>query len=220
MQRLKGRQTEQSLTFTIGIPDFVSKLIAYRLIEPVFHLSQPVQLVCFEGKLPELLTDLAMHRLDLVLSDSPAGSQVSVKAYNHPLGESGVSWVCTKDRLEQLRDGFPQSLEGQPLLLPTQNTVLRRSVEQWLEGQDFVPRIVAEVEDSALLKIMATQGLGIAPVANSILPDVEQQYGLHSVGEMAGVSIQLYAISAERKVTHPAVKAIADEAKNRLFSVA
>lgn len=218
MQRLKGRQTEQSLTFTIGIPDFVSKLIAYRLIEPVFHLSQPVQLVCFEGKLPELLTDLAMHRLDLVLSDSPAGSQVSVKAYNHPLGECGVSWVCTKDRLERLKAGYPQSLEGQPLLLPTQNTVLRRSVEQWLEGQDFVPKIIAEVEDSALLKIMATQGLGIAPVANSILPDVEQQYGLHSVGELAGVSIQLFAISAERKVTHPAVKAISDEAKSRLFS--
>lgn len=218
MQRLKGRQTEQSLTFTVGIPDFVSKLIAYRLIEPVFHLSQPVQLVCFEGKLPELLTDLAMHRLDLVLSDSPAGSQVSVKAYNHPLGECGVSWVCTKDRVEHLRSGFPQSLEGQPLLLPTQNTVLRRSLEQWLEAQNFVPKIVAEVEDSALLKIMATQGLGIAPVANSILSDVEQQYGLHSVGELTGVTIQLFAISAERKVTHPAVKAVSEVARNRLFS--
>ena len=218
MHRLNGRQTEQSLIFTVGIPDFVSKLIAYRLIEPVFHLSQPVQLVCYEGKLPELLTDLAMHRLDLVLSDSPAGSQVSVKAYNHPLGECGVSWVCTQDRLEQLRSGFPQSLEGQPLLLPTQNTVLRRSLEQWLEAQNFVPRIIAEVEDSALLKIMATQGLGIAPVANSILPDVEKQYGLHCLGELAGVTIQLFAISAERKVTHPAVKAISDEAKNCLFS--
>jgi len=217
MQRLKGNGSPQTLPFVVGVPDFVPKLIAYRLIEPVFHLSQPVHLVCYEGKLTELLADLAMHRLDLVLSDSPAGSQVSVKAYNHSLGECGVTWVATKETADLLRPGFPNSLESQPVLLPTQNTLLRRSVEQWLEAQSFSPRVVAEVEDSALLKIMATQGLGAAPIANSILSEVQQQYGLHPVGEMAGVTMQFFAISVERKVTHPAVKAIADQARKRLF---
>ncbi len=218
MQRLKGRGFEQSLPFVVGIPDFVPKLIAYRLIEPIFQLSRPVQLVCYEGKLTELLADLAMHRLDLVMSDSPAGSQVSVKAYNHSLGECGVSWVATKDIALSLREGFPGSLKDQRLLLPTQNTLLRRSVEQWLETQDFHPNVAAEIEDSALLKIMATQGLGIAPIADSVLSDVEQQYGLYPIGPLADVTMQFYAISVERKVTHPAVKAIADEARRRLFA--
>jgi len=217
MQRLKGQPSEHSLTFVVGVPDFVPKHLAFRLIEPVFHLPQPVQLVCYEGKLAELLADLALHRLDLVLSDSAAGSQVSVRAYNHLLGECGVSWVARKDRALALRDGFPGSLRNQPLLLPTQNTLLRRSVEQWLEHQDFDPVVVAEIEDSALLKIMATEGLGIAPIAESVLTDVEQQYGLFEVGPLDGVSMQFYAISAERKVTHPAVRVIADEARRRLF---
>ena len=217
MQRLKGNQTSRSLPFVIGVPDFVPKLIAYRLIEPIFRMEQPVQLTCYEGKLSELLADLAMHRLDLVISDSPAGSQVSVKAYNHPLGECGVSWVCTKERLEGLTGEFPMSLAGQPLLLPTQNTVLRRSVEQWLEKQDFEPTVVAEIEDSALLKILASQGIGIAPVADPVLSDVEGQYGLHQIGSLEGVSMQFVAISAERKVMHPAVKLISEEATRRVL---
>lgn len=217
MQRLKGNQTCRSLPFVIGVPDFVPKLIAYRLIEPIFRMEQPVQLTCYEGKLSELLADLAMHRLDLVISDSPAGSQVSVKAYNHPLGECGVSWVGTKARVDGLTGQFPQSLAGQPLLLPTQNTVLRRSVEQWLEKQDFEPTVVAEIEDSALLKILASQGIGIAPVADPVLSDVEGQYGLHPIGSLEGVSMQFVAISAERKVTHPAVKLISEEAARRVL---
>ncbi len=217
VQRLKGSQSSRSLPFVIGVPDFVPKLIAFRLIEPIFRMEQPVQLTCYEGKLSELLADLAMHRLDLVISDSPAGSQVSVKAYNHPLGECGVNWVATKDRAGALRDNFPQSLAGQPLLLPTQNTVLRRSVEQWLEKQDFEPTVVAEIEDSALLKILASKGIGIAPVADPVLTDVQDQYGLAPVGSLEGVSMQFVAISAERKVTHPAVKLIAEEAARRLL---
>ncbi len=217
MQRLKGDRAQQSLPFVVGIPDFVPKLIAYRLLEPIFRMEQRVQLVCYEGKLPELLADLSMHRLDLVLSDSPAGSQVNMKSYNHSLGECGVSWVASKERAEQLRKNYPESLSGEPLLLPTQNTLLRRSIEQWMEKQEFAPTIVAEIEDSALLKIMATQGLGIAPVADSVLTDVERQYGLYAVGPLAEVRMQFYGISVERKVNHPAVKAIAEGARARFF---
>ncbi|MBL8811374.1 MAG: transcriptional activator NhaR [Planctomycetaceae bacterium] len=217
MERLKNSRAPGQITVTVGIPDFLPKVIAFRLIEPIFKMPQKVHLVCHEGKLSELLADLAMHRADLVLSDSAAGSQVSVRAYNHALGESGVSWVATKEIANRLRKGFPDSLKDQSLLLPTQNTVLRRSVEQWLEEQSFDANVVAEIEDSALLKILATQGLGLAPVADAVLKDVEQQYDLHPVGPLRGVQMQFFAISVERRVTHPAVRAIAEAARDRLF---
>lgn len=217
MERLKNSRAPGQITVTVGIPDFLPKVIAFRLIEPIFKMPQKVHLVCHEGKLTDLLADLAMHRADLVLSDSAAGSQVSVRAYNHALGESGVSWVATKEIAAKLKKGFPESLRDQALLLPTQNTVLRRSVEQWLEEQTFDANVVAEIEDSALLKILATQGLGLAPVADAVLSDVEQQYNLHPVGPLNGVQMQFFAISVERRVTHPAVRAIAEAARDRLF---
>lgn len=220
MERLRGNNTDKRLPFVVGVPDFLPKMIAFRLIEPVFHMADKVQLVCYEGKLPELLTDLAMHRLDLVLSDSPVGSQVSIKAYNHRLGESGVSWVATKEIAAGLNEGYPDSLGDRPeLLLPTQNTVLRRSIEQWLEENDIQPEIVAEIEDSALMKILATQGLGLAPIIDPVLGDIARQYDLHAVGPLTGVSVQFFAISVERKVSHPAVKAITEAARNRLFAM-
>ncbi len=217
MERLKGTQPGRNMVFTVGIPDFLPKQVAFRLLEPVFRMPQKIQVICNEGKLSDLLADLALHKADLILSDSPAGSQVSVKAYNHALGECGVSWVATKNIAALLRPGFPNSLAEQPLLLPNQNTVLRRSVEQWLDRQTFEPNVAAEIEDSALLKLLAAEGLGVAPVADSVLQDLEDRYGLHVVGRLNDVAIQFYAISVERKVTHPAVITILDAAKRRLF---
>jgi LysR family transcriptional activator of nhaA len=179
-------------------------------------MPEKVQLICNEGKLSELLADLAVHKADLVLSDSPAGSQVSVKAYNHALGESGITWVATAALAERLRDNYPDSLDGQPLLLPTQNTVLRRSVEEWFDRQNFSPNIIAEIEDSALLKLFAAEGIGLAPVASTVLEDLEAHYKLFPVGNLDGVSIHFYAISVERKVSHPAVRAITEAARTRL----
>lgn len=216
MERLKGAQTDGTLTFTVGIPDFLPKQVAFRLLEPVFRMPEKVQLICNEGKLSELLADLAVHKADLVLSDSPAGSQVSVKAYNHALGESGITWVATASLAERLRDNYPGSLDGQPLLLPTQNTVLRRSVEEWFDRQNFSPNIIAEIEDSALLKLFAAEGIGLAPVASTVLEDLEAHYKLFPVGNLDDVSIQFYAISVERKVSHPAVRAITEAARTRL----
>jgi len=217
MERLKGTQPGRNMVFTVGIPDFLPKQVAFRLLEPVFRMPQKIQVICNEGKLSDLLADLALHKADLILSDSPAGSQVSVKAYNHALGECGVSWVATKNIAALLRPGFPNSLAEQPLLLPNQNTVLRRSVEQWLDRQTFEPNVAADIEDSALLKLLAAEGLGVAPVADSVLQDLEDRYGLHVVGRLNDVAIQFYAISVERKVTHPAVITILDAAKRRLF---
>ncbi|MFN5977213.1 MAG: LysR family transcriptional regulator [Planctomyces sp.] len=219
MERLRGTQQGGSQSFTVGIPDFLPKQVAFRLLEPVFRMPQKVSLVCHEGKLTDLLAELAMHRADLILSDSTVGSQVSVKAYNHALGESGVSWVAARELAEILRPGYPNSLKGQPLLLPTQNTVLRRSVEMWLERQDFDPNVSAEIEDSALLKLLAAEGLGVAPVASIVLRDLQERYGLHAIGALEGASMQFYAISVERRVTHPAVKAISEAARSQLFRI-
>ncbi|MEY3459720.1 MAG: Transcriptional activator protein NhaR, partial [Planctomycetota bacterium] len=217
MERLKGAQTEGIISFTVGIPDFLPKQVAFRLIEPVFRMPQKVQLICNEGKLSDLLADLAIHKADLVFSDSPAGSQVSVKAYNHSLGECGVTWVGIPAFADRLRDQYPGSLDGQPLLLPAHNTVLRRSVEEWFERQSFTPNIVAEIEDSALLKLLATEGIGIAPVAASVLEDLEVRYGLFPIGNLDGAVMQFYAISAERKISHPAVRTITESARSKLF---
>ncbi len=215
-ERLKGAKGHRRLPFTVGIPDFFPKLLAFRLIEPILRLPDRVQMVCIEGKLNELLTNLALHRVDLVLADSPVGSQLSIRAFNHQLGETGFSWVGPKELVDKNRSKFPGTIGKMPIILPTENTLLRRLIEQWFEANNIVPDVVAEAEDSALLKILAMQGYGFAPVANAILSDVKDQYQLYPLGELDGVNISCYAISVERKVTHPAVKAIAETARTRL----
>ncbi len=218
MERLKGTSSRKRLSLCIGIPDYLPKLIVSRLIDPVFDLEEPVHLVCVEGSLAELLADLALHRLDLVLSDSPVGSQVAVKAYNHPLGDCGVTWVATPTVAARLRKGFPRSLNGTPLLVPTSNTLLRRSIEQWLDEQGIQTDVVAEIQDSALMKALAAQGRGLAPVADAVLDDVTRQYNLSAVGPLEGVRLQFFGISAQRKVTHPAVVSVTEAARARLFA--
>lgn len=217
MQRLRGGTGGRRLPFVIGIPDYLPKLVVYRLMKPVFELPEQPHVVCREGKVEDLLADLALHRIDVVLSDSQVGSQVGVKAFNHLLGQSGVSWAATTELCEKLRPGFPESIDSAPVLLPTQNTVLRRSIEQWFLDHDFAPQILAEIEDGALMKVFASEGLGVAPIINVVLEDARNQYGLHAIGEMDGVETQFFAISVERKVTHPALVAMVEAARERIF---
>lgn len=218
MNRLKGKKGARSLTFGIGIPDAMPKLIASRLIEPVFRLAEPVHLICREAKLSELLVDLAMHRLDVVLSDSQVGSQANVRAFNHPLGDSGIDLLCSPDLLKKYQAGFPESLSEAPLLLPTEGTVLRRLVSQWLQKQEIEPNLVAEIEDSALMKVLAGRGLGVAPVVAAVSPDAMQQHDLRVLGSVPEARLQFFAITVERKVTHPAVLAVTEAAAKGLFA--
>jgi len=218
MERLRGRGGARALPFHVGIPDAMPKLIASRLIEPVFHLPERVHLVCREAKLSELLVDLAMHRLDVVLSDSQVGSQANVRAYNHLLGESGISILGTPALVKKYVAGFPSSLSNAPVILPTEGNVLRRTVSQWLQKIQIEPHIVAEIEDSALMKVFAGRGLGLVPAASAAAGDAESQYGLKVLGEVPDARLQFYAITVERKVTHPAVMAIAEAATKDLFA--
>jgi LysR family transcriptional activator of nhaA len=194
------------------------KLIAYRLLEPALKLPEPVQLTCDEGKMDDLLVELAAHRLDIVLSDSPIGPTINVRAYSHLLGECSLSIFGEAKLARKFRRGFPMSLDGAPFLLPLKSTGLRRSLDHWFESQNIRPHVVAEFEDSALLKIFAQEGAGIFAAPSVIEKEICRQYRVHPIGELAGVQERYYAISVERKLKHPAVMAISDTARKKLFA--
>jgi LysR family transcriptional activator of nhaA len=218
MDTLKNRPTGQPLRLNVGITDVLPKLIAYHLIEPAYHLEETVRITCHEGKVEQLIGDMALYKLDIILSDVPINPADRVRVYNHLLGECGVSFVAIKPLADQLRPDFPRSLNQAPFLLPTNNTTLRRSLDQWFRAQNIYPDIVAELEDSALMKTFGQSGKGVLPLPDIIVDDVETAYGLQLIGRVASIREQFYAISPERRLKHPAVIAIADEARHTLFS--
>jgi LysR family transcriptional activator of nhaA len=217
MDTLKGRPTGQPLRFRVGVADVLPKLIAQRLLEPAFQISQPLRVMCHEGKTDSLLAQLILHELDLVLTDSSVGSGIKVKAFNHLLGECGVSIFAAAKLASNYRRHFPHSLDGAPFLLPTDNTAMRRSLNQWFDDENIRPLIIGEFEDSALLKVFGQLGKGLFAAPSAIDSEVEEQYGVQLVGRLAGIRERFYAISVERKLKHPAVIAICDSAKNELF---
>ncbi len=216
-QAIKGKGGA-GLRLQVGIADVLPKLIAQQILLPVYQLQEPVRLICREDRQERLLADLALHALDVVLTDAPLGQTVKVRAFNHLLGESPVALFGSAALAKKLRKQFPQSLVDAPLLLPTENTMLRRSVEQWLSDRGLVPRIVGEFEDSALMKSFGRVGVGVfaAPLlmANAILT----QYDCELIGPLDGVIERFYAISVERRIKHPAVAAICQSARENLFS--
>ncbi|MEM9364936.1 MAG: LysR family transcriptional regulator [Planctomycetota bacterium] len=217
MRRLRGDDASGAIPLTVGIPDYLPKLMTAELLGVVFELDPPIHLTCREGPLQSLLSDLAMQRLDVVLSDSPVGAEVDTNVYNHFLGESEIAWVGSGAMLH-LADGFPDSLSDQPLLMPTENTVLRRGIEQWLEKQSFHPRCIAEIEDGALLKTFAMQSRGLVPIPLAVLKEAKQQYGLELIGVIDDFRLQFHAICRERRVEHPGIVAITESASKRLPS--
>jgi LysR family transcriptional activator of nhaA len=160
---LKGRPTGRPVRFTVGVADAVPKLVAYRLLLPALSLPEPVHVVCREDKPERLLAELGAHSLDLVIADSPLGAGAKVKAYSHLLGETPVGIFGADALAAAHRRGFPRSLEGAPLLLPTESSSLRRSLDQWLDAEGLRPRVVGEIEDRALLKVFGQAGMGLFP---------------------------------------------------------
>lgn len=216
---LEGNNAERGLRLRIGVTDALPKLIAYRLIEPALHLADPVQLQCYEDKTERLLAEISLHSVDLVLSDIPATQSTGTRIFNHLLGECGVTIFGTRELATRYRSNFPQSLTGAPFLLPTPSTALRRSLEQWFDLENIRPQIRAEFDDSALLKTFARAGVGlfVAPIA--VEKEICHQYGTEVVGRIDTVREQFYAISAQRKLKHPAVLAILENAHVKLFDV-
>lgn len=202
---IKQRPTAKSLRLHVGVADSFPKLVTQQILEPVFHLAQPVHVICREGKVEDLLAQLVAHRLDVVLADEPAPGSLKVRVFNHPLGESGVT-ICAAPRLAaSLRKGFPRSLHQAPALLPAETTGLRRSLDRWFQGIGVVPRIVAEFEDAALMKVMASDGRGFIAVPTVVAAEAVDRFSLRIVGATEKCRDQFFAITADRRINHPAV---------------
>jgi LysR family transcriptional activator of nhaA len=217
LDTLNDRPTGRPYRLVVGIGDAMPKALVHRLLAPALALPEGVQLTCREDKTDRLLGALSMHELDVVLSDTPMGPNVSVKAFNHLLGESGVTLFAERKLAAAVRRGFPRSLDHAPLLLPTEQTTLRRSIDQWLSAQDVRPRIVGEFDDSALMKVFGEAGAGVFPAPTVVEDEVCEKYGVRMVGRVDGVRERFYAISVEKRLKHPAVVAISQGARQDLF---
>jgi len=208
LEALEDGAGEEALRLTVGILDALPKLAAHRLLQPVMAMGKPVRLVCYEGELDELMSDLALHRLDVVLSDRPVASGGSLRVFSHALGDYPVSLYGAPTLAKRYAKGFPACLTGAPLMLPTRTNALRGKLEQWFERHDLRPQIVGEFEDSALMDTFGRQGVGLFPALTMLGPEIEAQLGAVPVGELEGVREQVFAISGEKRIRHPGVEAM------------
>ncbi len=212
----RQQPSARPLRVHIGITDSLPKLVSYQIIKPIFKLEQPIQAVCREGKAADLLGQLAAHRLDIVLADEPAPSSLPIKVFNHLLGECGLSFCAERKLAATLKRKFPKSLNDAPVLLPASNAALRQSLEKWFQAGEIRPRLVAEFDDAALMIVAAVDGLGFFAVPTLVVKEAVARHGFQIIGRTEECRQQFYAISAERKVTHPAVLAITSQARAAL----
>lgn len=217
-EMLRHLPSQRPEMFKVGIADVVPKSIAYRLLSPALELSESMRIICREGPVENLLAELALHKVDLVIADGPIPSTINVRGFNHPLGDCGISFFATKELAKNLDKNFPQNLNGMPLLLPGEMTIVRNRLIEWLDGQHIYPRIVGEFDDSALMKAFGRSGTGIFIAPTPIAEEVINEYGVVAIGATNKIREQFYAISVERKISHPAVAAITETAREWLFT--
>lgn len=215
---LRGARTQGSRAVAIGVADAVPKLVTFRVLEPLLKGDGRFHVTCHEAPLPALMADLAAHRLDLVLATSAAPTDTPIKAFSHLLGESEIGFFAAKSLAAKLRPDFPRSLNDAPLLLPTDRSANRRVLEAWFERQGVTPRIVGELDDSALVKTFAQHGVGAFAAPLAIEGEILRQYGVVSFGRIDEPKARFYAISTERRIKHPAVAIITEAARTELFS--
>lgn len=208
---------QEQILFRVGVADVVPKSIVYRLLAPTMELDNVLRINCREDKLERLLADLAIQRLDLVISDSPMPSHLDIKGYSQKLGECGLSFFATPALADHHSQPFPACLDDAPLLIPGQETVLRSRLLRWLAEQQVQPRIIGEFDDSALMQAFGQSGSGIFVAPSVIAEEVCRQYGVRLIGQTEAVNESFYAISVERKVTHPGIVAITEGARRELF---
>ena len=216
-EMLRGRPAGRPPHMTVGVANAVPKLIVYRLLRPASQGAEPVHLVCLENNAEQLVAQLATHDLDVVIADAPAPPHVRVKVYNHLLGESDTAFFAPAASAARLRRRFPRSLHDAPVFLPTVNTALRRGLDEWFEATALRPQVVGEFEDSALMKAFG-QGAGVVFPAPAVIErDVCRFYDVKVIGRTHAVRERYYAISADRRLTHPGVLAITEAARDTLF---
>jgi LysR family transcriptional activator of nhaA len=217
---LRERRAEgpRSLELRVGVADAVAKSVAYRLLEPALNLGERVHLVCHEWKFADLLADLALHRLDLVIANEPISRRVSVKAFNHELGRSPMSFFCAPALRRRLRGEFPGCLNDAPMLVQSASTPVRQQFDAWLARQGLAPRIVGEFDDSALMNAFGREGRGVFMAATVLEAEIEAGFGVEVIGRSAELEEEFFAITVERRIRHPAVVAITESARGELFA--
>jgi LysR family transcriptional activator of nhaA len=210
---VKGRPIGRPLLFRVGVKDALSKLVVFKLLEPHFKMTEKARLVVVESDISRLVASLSVHKLDVVLSDTQLDPSFKVRAWSHLLGESPIIVMGAKKLVEKYREGFPGSLNRAPFLFPTEQSVLRRSLDVWFEDNDLAPDIRGEFDDSAMLKIAARAGAGLFAAPAVIRNEIQAMYGVEPLGILPGVQERYYALSVERKLKHPAVVAISESAR-------
>jgi LysR family transcriptional activator of nhaA len=214
-EALQNRAAVPVHPFRVGIADVVPKAIAYQLLAPALTLAEPVRLVCREDRLEQLAADLSIHRLDMVLADRPLPSSMDIKGYSHPLGECGIAFLAARGIAGSLQQDFPANLHAAPLLIPGEDSALRAPLLRWLERKGIQPAIVGEFDDSALMSAFGQAGAGVFPVPLTTAPAVMRQYDVIEVGQTLDIRERFFAISVERRLSHPAVLAVSDAARLR-----
>lgn len=220
LDTLKGRAGHgRPLRLVVGVADVLPPSLVRRFLEPAFRIGQPVRVICRADKsVAEFIAELALHTVDVVIADGPAGRTPPVRAFSHLLGECGTTFFAEAKLAAATRRKFPLSLDGKPFLLPGAPSAVRRALEQWFDGQNVRPRIVAEFDDSALAKDFGRQGMGVFAAPTVIEAEVVHDYGVRVVGRAKTVRQQFYAISVERRIRHPAVAAICEAARQEIFA--
>ena len=213
----RDQNVAAALPFRIGVADSVPKSVTYRVVEPVLRIEEPVKLICREGRLVSLLGDLAVHRLDMVIADRPMPTNINVRAYNHLLGSSDLTVFGSVALVQTLKGKFPALLHNAPFLLPGESAAIRSGLEQWFDTQQVRPRIVGEFDDGALLKAFGQGGAGLFVAPTAISDHVCRQYGVREVGRIESVIEELYAITTERRIRHPATIAVSQAAAREVF---
>ena len=215
---VRGNQLSTPATLNVGVVNSMPKLIAERIIAPAVTGERPVRVRCHESSLENLLSELAIHRVDIVLSDQPLPDGLSLKAYNHRLGRSGMSFFAQRKTARRYRNRFPASLQDAPMLLPSQHSALRRRLDDWFESHDVSPRIAGEFDDSALMKAFGEAGVGLFAASTAIEQEICRMYRMTVVGRTDEIEERFYAISPERRLKHPSVLLITNTARADLFT--
>ncbi len=219
LDTVKGRASEHQMRLVVGVSDVLAKSIVHRILEPVFRLKEQVRVICRENRSTDaFMGDLAVHAVDVILSDAPAGPGTPLRSFSHPLGECGLAFFAAPKLAKSCRRGFPGSLDGVPFLLPGSDSTLRRALNEWFDSQDIRPKVIAELDDAALVKILGEAELGVFAAPDVIEQEIRQRYWVQLVGRIKEIRQRFYAISMERKIRHPAVLAICEVARKHIFA--
>jgi LysR family transcriptional regulator, transcriptional activator of nhaA len=213
-----ARGGQRTLDFRVGIADAVPKAIAYRLLEPALGVEAQVRLVCHEGKFEDLLAQISVNRLDLVIADEAMGKQTSVKAFNHALGTTAMSFFATAGLKRSLKGGFPKCLDGAPMLIQGASSAMRRRLDLWLSERGLRPHLIGEFDDAALMKAFGSEGRGVFMSPTVLEAETCSQYGVKLVGRTSELVEEFFAISVERRITHPCVVAITQAARGQFLN--